>query len=38
MDLRAEERENRGSKRVLSEIDVSEWEITCTETRPHKGK
>jgi hypothetical protein len=38
MDLRAEERENRGNKRVLSEIDVSEWEITCTETRPHKGK
>jgi hypothetical protein len=38
MDLRAEERANRGSKRVLSEIDVSEWEITCTETRPHKGK
>jgi hypothetical protein len=31
MDLR-EERENRGNKRVLSEIDVSEWEITCTET------
>jgi hypothetical protein len=38
MDLRAEERANRGSKRVLSEIDVSEWEITCTETHPHKGK
>jgi hypothetical protein len=38
MDLRAEERANRGSKRVLSEIDVSEWEITCTETRPHEGK
>jgi hypothetical protein len=38
MDLRAEERANRGSKRVLSEIDVSEWEITCTETRLHKGK
>jgi hypothetical protein len=38
MDLRAEEKANRGSKRVLSEIDVSEWEITCTETRPHKGK
>jgi hypothetical protein len=38
MDLRAEERANRGNKRVLSEIDVSEWEITCTETRPHKGK
>jgi hypothetical protein len=38
MDLRAEERANRGNKRVLSEIDVSEWEITYTETRPHKGK
>jgi hypothetical protein len=38
MDLRAEERANRGSKRVLSEIDVSEWEITGTETRPHKGQ
>jgi hypothetical protein len=38
MDLRAEERANRGNKRVLSEIDVSEWEITCTETHPHKGK
>jgi hypothetical protein len=38
MDLRAEERTNRGNKRVLSEIDVSEWEITCTETHPHKGK
>jgi hypothetical protein len=38
MDLRAEEKANRGNKRVLSEIDVSEWEITCTETHPHKGK
>jgi hypothetical protein len=38
MDLRAEEKENRGNKRVLSEIDVSEWEITCRETRPHEGK
>jgi hypothetical protein len=38
MDLREEERANRGNKQVLSEIDVSEWEITCTETRPHEGK
>jgi hypothetical protein len=38
MDLRAKERANRGSKRVLSEIDVSEWEITCTETCPREGK
>jgi hypothetical protein len=38
MDLRAEETANRGNKRVLSEIDVSEWEITCKETRPREGK
>jgi hypothetical protein len=38
MDLRAEERADKGSKRELSEIDVSEWEITCMETHPHKGK
>jgi hypothetical protein len=38
MDLRAEEKAIRGNKRVLSEIDVSEWEINCTEIRPHKGK
>jgi hypothetical protein len=38
MDLRAEERANQGNKRVLSEIDVSEWEITCTETCPREGK
>jgi hypothetical protein len=38
MDLRAEEEAIRGNKRVLSEIDVSEWEITCTETCPRKGK
>jgi hypothetical protein len=38
MDLREEERANQGNKRVLSEVDVSEWEITCTETHPHKGK
>jgi hypothetical protein len=38
MDLRAEERANRGNKRVLSEIDVSEWEITCTKTCPREGK
>jgi hypothetical protein len=38
MDLRAEEDAIRGNKRVLSEIDVSEWEITCTETCPRKGK
>jgi hypothetical protein len=38
MDLRAEERANKGSKRELSEIDVSEWEITCTETCPREGE
>jgi hypothetical protein len=38
MDLRAAERANRGSKRILSEIDVSEWEITCKETRSREGK
>jgi hypothetical protein len=38
MDLRAEEEAFRGNKRGLPEIDVSEWEITCTETCPRKGK
>jgi hypothetical protein len=38
MDLRAEEDAIRGNKRVLSEIDISEWEITCTETCPREGK
>jgi hypothetical protein len=38
MDLRAEERANNGSKRVLSEIYVSEGEITCTETCPRGGE
>jgi hypothetical protein len=38
MDLRKEERTSRSNKRVLSEIDVSEWEITYKETRPREGK
>jgi hypothetical protein len=38
MDLRQEERASRGNKWVLSVVDVSEWEITCKETRPHEGK
>jgi hypothetical protein len=38
MHLSQEERASRGNKRVLSEIDVSEWEITCKETRPQEGK
>jgi hypothetical protein len=33
MDLRKEERTSRSNKRVLSEINVSEWEITYKETR-----
>jgi hypothetical protein len=37
MDLRKEERANRGNKRVLSEIDVSEWEISYKETRPRRS-
>jgi hypothetical protein len=38
MDLRKEERASQGDKRVLSEIDVSEWEITCKETQSREGK
>jgi hypothetical protein len=38
MDLRAEEKANQSRKRVLSEIDVSEWEIICTETCPREGE
>jgi hypothetical protein len=38
MDLRKEERASLNNKRVLSEIDVSEWEITCKETLPREGK
>jgi hypothetical protein len=38
MDLRKEERASRSNKQVLSEIDVSEWEITCKETRPRESK
>jgi hypothetical protein len=38
MDLRVEEDAIRGNRRVLSEIDVSEWEITCTDTCPREGK
>jgi hypothetical protein len=38
MDLREEERACRGNERVLSEIDVSKWEITCKETRLREGK
>jgi hypothetical protein len=38
MDLRKEERTGRSNQGVLSEIDVSEWEITYEETRPREGK
>jgi hypothetical protein len=38
MDLIKEERASLNNKRVLSEIDVSEWEINCKETRPREGK
>jgi hypothetical protein len=38
MDLRKEERKGQSNKRVLSEIDVSEWEITYKEIRPCEGK
>jgi hypothetical protein len=38
MDLRKEERASLNNKRVLSEIDVSEWEITCKETLLREGK
>jgi hypothetical protein len=38
MDLREEERANQGNKRVLSEIDAGEWEITCMKTCPREVK
>jgi hypothetical protein len=38
MDLRKEEKTSRSNKRVLAEIDVSEWEITFKEIRPSEGK
>jgi hypothetical protein len=38
IDLRKEERTRRRNKRVLSEIYVSEWEITYKETHLREGK
>jgi hypothetical protein len=38
MDLRKEERTSGSNKRVLCEIDVSEWEINYKETRPRESK
>jgi hypothetical protein len=37
-DLRKEEQTSRSNKRVLAEIDVSEWEITYRETCPRESK
>jgi hypothetical protein len=38
MDLREEERADQGNRRVSSEVNVSEWEITYKETRPRESK
>jgi hypothetical protein len=38
MDLRKEEITSQSNKRVLSEIDIGEWEITYKETRSREGK
>jgi hypothetical protein len=38
INLRKEERVSLNNKRVLPEIDVSEWVNTCKETRPREGK
>jgi hypothetical protein len=38
MDLRKEEGKSRSNKRVLSEVDVSEWGITYKEIRPRESK
>jgi hypothetical protein len=38
MDLSKEERTSRSNKRILSEIDVSEWEITYQETHLRECK
>jgi hypothetical protein len=38
MDLRKEERTSQSNKRVLSEIDIGEWEITYKEPRSREGK
>jgi hypothetical protein len=38
MDLSKEERKSRSNKRVLSEMDLSEWAIAYKEIRPRKGK
>jgi hypothetical protein len=38
MDLSKEERKSRSNKRVLPEIDVSEWEITYKEIHPCDSK
>jgi hypothetical protein len=38
IDLRKEERTSQSNKRVLSEIDVSEWEVTYKETHLRDSK
>jgi hypothetical protein len=38
MDLRKEERKSQRNKRVLSEINISEWEITYKEILPCESK
>jgi hypothetical protein len=38
MDLREEERISKSHKRVLPEVDLSGWQITCTEFPSHDKK
>jgi hypothetical protein len=38
MDLRKDERKSQSNKRVLSEIDLSEWGIIDKEICPRDGK
>jgi hypothetical protein len=38
MDLRKKERKSPSNKRVLSEMDLSEWGITYKEIHPCEGK
>jgi hypothetical protein len=38
MDLTKEEGKSQNRKRAFPEMDLSEWEITCKELCPRKGK
>jgi hypothetical protein len=38
MDLTKEEGKSQNRKRVFPEVDLSEWEITCKEFCPRRGK